>query len=1459
MPEDNKEPCAAVCGMSGGRSSWIRLSLVLLLLGAAAVFRILWFVELQHQPDFTRPLHDAAFKDWWGRAMVTGDYATSSGQRTPFIENWPLPNPPAYSWFLAGLYAVAGESADHYYRLVRYIQFAAGLLTVLLLYLLGRWLFGHTVGLVAAGLYASQWAVIYYEGEMNQPALVNLVVVVVALMALGWLRLGWTIFPLLIGGTWGLQILMRSESLLFLPVIPLWMVWSGFSRWRWRSVSAAVITVLAVMAVMAPVTFPHYPGSRSWFTVSYGGEVSFYLSNNEYSDGVRPDSPDLYRYLPNGEWNIFNWGELGWNYCREQFGSMVPYYVFREHFMKRGWDFIRQHPALTLRRIIRKFLLFWGPAIVDENKVVGLERARSRVLSFLPDFPLLVCGALVACVVAVSRMFRGTIRMAGARRSGSSAFKPTDATSVMLLLTLFAGVTCTTFLLFIVNARYRMPVYPALALAGGWGMVEFVRSVRFKTVGHRTLMGVAFLAIYLFARTDWADFKPNVSRWHDERRRAWTAAGMMDAGIADMRRWVAVHPEDAAGHYNLGILLYETGRADEAEQAFLRAVQADPAFTPAWYNLGLARLRRGDAAGAAEALERRVTAAPEDGDAWYALAQARRLTGDTSGEEAALRETIRIQPGHAAARNDMGALLLRTRRIEEAVRMLREARALMPEDRNIRFNLARALAQWGDGAEAVALFRGLLAEQEDAEIWRNLGFALAGNGQDEEAVTAFRRALSLQGSHDEKSAETLSALGLSLTRLAETADAEESFQKAFALNPNCSVCLFNWGQALECRGNSQTARGAYEKALALDPNHGGALFAMGMIALREGDEKSALSWFDRAVAVNPADGFAWYNRAGLLQRTGKSDDALASYRQATQCRNAPADAWRALALLLRELGRNEEAAEYFQEALKRYSGDPDLYFGLGAALFDLNQMDASQKALEQAVRLAPWDGEAWNLLGLAQHKSGQHAEASRSLERAWRRLPEARRKETIRIRALALLDAGQCATAANLFEMWVVCDAGAGDPGVWYDLARARACMGDIEAAAHACVKALERDPRHIPALLLLAESRRLQGNLADAEKILRVILDLEPSNADALFNMGLLARDMGNIAQAAVWFEQALREKPDRAEFHLNLGLALEAQGKNSEAEACFQKATELNGSLVLARLKLADRLRETDRASEALEHYRAARVQDPSNLDAAKNLGYVLLKLGNVAEAEEAFRDALRISPEDTDALLGLADALVLLHPGEADEPVELYRRVTALDPVNVRAWKNLGFLLARSGKLEESVEYFRRALQLDPQDADVACGLADALFASGNRDKAEELYRRALEIRPDFALALNNYGDLLTRAGRHEEALSCYRRAHELDPDNPSVLFNLGRALHRQGALGDAIPLLERSVALRPDDTRARLTLAQALAEAGQTEEALSHARRVALERPDWEQARQLLQTLQQPDRLTQSGNP
>ena len=1430
-------------GRGGARGALGRVVHVLLLLSLALAVRAAWYTDLRRQPDFTMPLHDAAFKDWWGRAIVTGDYTTPAGQRSPFIENWPLPNPPLYSWFLAALYRLAGTRTDTYYPLIRYTQFAMGLVTVLLLYLLGRSLFSHAVGLVAAALYAFQWAVVYYEGEINQPALIALMVVVLALLGLAWLRTGRVICPLALGVLWGSMVLLRPESFLFLPVIPFWMIWSGFSRWRWRAVSAALIMCLTAVAVMAPVTFPHYPGSRSWFTVSYGGEVSFYLSNNEHADGVRPDAPDLYRYLPNGEWNIFNWGELGYNYSHEHFGRMPPYHEFRAHFMKKGWDFIRAHPWLTARRIIRKFLLFWGPAIVDENKVVALERERNLLLRNLPDFPLLVSVALVALLLAAAGLFRRR-PVPDPRVSRIRILGPVgDATAVMTLLAAFALVTCATFLLFFVNARYRMPVYPVLALAGGGGLVELIRLARLVVPRRRVFLGGLFLLIYGLCRVDGAGFTPNRSRWHDERRRAWMAAGMARAGIADLQGWLQHHPDDAPGHYNLGILLFETGHPDAAEKAFAQAVAADPSFSPAWYNLGLARLARGDAQGAVEALTRRVAVAKDDENAWYALARARRVLNDVSGEEAALRETLQFRPDHAAALNDLGALLLRTRRYSEAVDVLRAASSARPDDSDIRFNLARALAQAGAPDEALVLFRDLLSVREDPDLWRNLAFALVAAGRDEEAIAAFRRVLD-QG---EKDPHVLSALAVSLDRTGSEAEADSLIRDALALGPDCALCWFNWSRILDRRGLRAQARQACEAALAREADLDAALLALGLDKLREGAQSDALDFFTRAVHANPANGYAWYNRAMLCRRLGRPDDALEAYRRAVQCRSAPADAWRSLALLYRELGRNSDAVDAFREALKRFPGDPDLYFGLGAALMEEARLTEARDALTRACALAPWDGNAWNLLGLTAHRLSDHSLAAQAFLRAWRRLPESRRPELLRMRAIALLDGGLCREAADLLRQLTPAAPFSADAGVWYDLARALTCSGQDDAASQACDTALRLDHAHVPALLLMADLRRRQGDPEGAAASLRLALERDSANPDALFSMGLLARDAGNLDDAVRWFRQAIEADPHRPSFHLNLGLALEAGGHLHDAQAAYRRAVELDPNLALARLKLADRLRESGQLDEALQHYAAARSLDPHNPDAPKNQGYLLLNRGDAHAAEQAFRAATLLRPDDPDSLLGLADALTHTRPADTDEAVSLYRRAATLRPDDPRPWKNLGFLFARHGRLNDAADAFRDALQRNPNDADVACGLADVLFALGRNDEAESQYQKALAIRPDFVLALNNYGNLLTRAGRHDEALHCYRRAWELDPNLPDVLFNLGRALQRKGALDEAIPLLERAVTLRPDDSRARLTLAQALTSAGRTAEALSHARRVALERPDWEQARQLLDSL------------
>jgi Tfp pilus assembly protein PilF len=59
-----------------------------------------------------------------------------------------------------------------------------------------------------------------------------------------------------------------------------------------------------------------------------------------------------------------------------------------------------------------------------------------------------------------------------------------------------------------------------------------------------------------------------------------TADGNRDAAIDLLRRLIAVSANDAPAHFNLGLLLRDTGKAAEARSEMQRAVALDPALGP---------------------------------------------------------------------------------------------------------------------------------------------------------------------------------------------------------------------------------------------------------------------------------------------------------------------------------------------------------------------------------------------------------------------------------------------------------------------------------------------------------------------------------------------------------------------------------------------------------------------------------------------------------------------------------------------------------------------------------------------------------------------------------------------------------------------------------------------------------------------------------------------------------------
>jgi len=154
---------------------------------------------------------------------------------------------------------------------------------------------------------------------------------------------------------------------------------------------------------------------------------------------------------------------------------------------------------------------------------------------------------------------------------------------------------------------------------------------------------------------------------------------LMDAGqrarlraaLAEYRAAQRMDADRAEAHLRLGTLYMQQQQLARAEGEFERAREIDPRFIPAYVN----------------------------------LADLRRMQGRDADGEAVLREALEIAPGDGDVRHALGLLLVRRKRLSEALRELERAAALRPELPRYSYVLAVALHSAGDGQRALRVLR----------------------------------------------------------------------------------------------------------------------------------------------------------------------------------------------------------------------------------------------------------------------------------------------------------------------------------------------------------------------------------------------------------------------------------------------------------------------------------------------------------------------------------------------------------------------------------------------------------------------------------------------------------------------------------------------------------------------------------------------------------------------------------
>jgi len=847
---------------------WLALILVL-----AALLRVWYLAEVVKAPDFRALRQDMEVQDYQARAMLSGDWTPPPGRNDPEIDRTPYYRPPGYPYYLAVVYRLTGGS----YLAPRVLQTALGLVGIALMFLLARRLFGGGAGLLTALLMATHWALIYYEGEVNDPSLFVFLIPCILWAVVLWRTRFDERWAVIAGILIGCYAVMRPNILLFGPFLAAWMLWVARRAGRLPRVPASWTALLcATLAVIAPVTTRNWLVSGEFVPVSTYFGQNLFIGNSAESDGFTPWTPYLQKLEGTGQFSVWVYNNIVRGLGREVGKENLTHSEASSIFARKALDHIRAHPGHALRLTLRKAVLFWSPREITGNKVVEQDRRHYAPLKYLPGF-WLTGGLFLAGLLTL-----GWDRLRG-RRCGDP--------ELLALLLVFVLVYYVSFLPFFVNARARHPLAGLFLLLGAAALARALEALR----GKRPAAGLARLAVIGaclgLAAVEWIPYQPDLARWHYDRADSWLTAGETDKAVPEAEAML----REAYSPYmpfRLGLAFRAADRPALAARLLQAALDLDPAGQPApyrqdlFFHTGAAQLAAGNLDAARAAFEEALRLNPRDVRTINDFGVLLEKAGDAEGARRRYEEAAALNPGFALPWTNLAEMASRAGDHEGAVRACGEAIARKPGEPAFHYNLARYLAAAGRRDDAIAEYRAVLElKPEDARAWNNLALLLAESGN--------------------------------------TEGAERCYRKALEHAPDYILARANLGNLLMDTGRFAEGVAVYEEGVALDPANTELMNGLGWRHDLAGNADEALRWYGRALETAPRYARARLNRAGLLLRLGRPDEAERDAREAVAAAPDAPQTHHALGEILAARGDTAGARAAFTEALSLSPGfDP---------------------------------------------------------------------------------------------------------------------------------------------------------------------------------------------------------------------------------------------------------------------------------------------------------------------------------------------------------------------------------------------------------------------------------------------------------------------------------------------------------------------------------------------------------
>jgi tetratricopeptide (TPR) repeat protein len=545
-------------------------------------------------------------------------------------------------------------------------------------------------------------------------------------------------------------------------------------------------------------------------------------------------------------------------------------------------------------------------------------------------------------------------------------------------------------------------------------------------------------------------------------------------------------------------------------------------------------------------------------------------------------------------------------------------------------------------------------------------------------------------------------------------------------------------------------------------------------ALQRGDHASALQYAQRASEAAPNDPQLWFLLGYAARLNGKTQESIDAYNHGLRLNPNALDGLSGLAQTYSVTGKNDEAKRLLKQVLAADPRRSNDALVLGDILMREQDYESALDALNRAERAHP-DARPELLIGICYERLKRMDMANHYFDLARRHAPD--NPEVQRSMAGYYREMGKYGEAINALK-----SIRNPKPDVMAELAYTYQLDGRPSDSARLYEQAANAEPKDITLQLSAAQAEVAAGSTDQAGHFLERASAIDAGNYRLHAIRGEIARMREQVPEAIKEYETALAGVP-------------------SEPAEGPLYAIQL-------RMDLMDLYKSARNQGAADQQLKAAQnainqlnEQGPNRAPFLRLRALIKMHTGNLDSALQDIRDALAINAHDPNGLQLSGD--ILMKMGRADDAIDVYKKILAIDANNRFALISLGYASRAAGRDQAAEKYFQQLAHADPSLYVPYLALGDLYTSKHEFNKAQTAYEKGFAIAPKNALIVAGGMNAAIEAHDMKTASTWSSRTTNDMLDEPQILREKERYLSFNGDYQQSAEVARQAIKALPSD--------------------------------------------------------